>query len=65
MDPCRSRKKMKHIPNKNINLKKPQNYHLSKRGSPWFLTKNGHFSIVCFREKVFGEVLERKWSPLG
>ena len=31
---------------KNKKFKKSKNWHFSKRVNPWFLSKNGHFSIL-------------------
>ena len=36
---------------KNIKLKTLQNSHFSKEVSPWFLSKNWHFSNYCYYAK--------------
>ena len=50
---------------KNRKLKKSKNGDFSKRVSPWFWSKIGHFSIFTFlpnldQENVFYDILERK-----
>ena len=39
------------IDNKNIDLQKAENLHFCKGVSPWFLSKNLHFSMFCFNAK--------------
>ena len=55
---------------KNKKLKKSKNWHFSKGVSPWFWSKIGHFSTLCFlgnigQENVFYDILERKNAFLG
>ena len=52
---------------KNVDLKKFQNLHFSKWVSPWFCKKKLTFFQLLFlcnmdREKLIGQVLERKSS---
>ena len=56
--------------NKNKKFKKSKNWHFSNGVNPWFLSKNGHFSIFFFlgnigQENVFYDILERKKALLG
>ena len=49
----------------NQKFKKSKNWHFAKGVSPWFWSKNGHFSKFFFlgnigQEKVFYDFLERK-----
>ena len=51
-------------------LKKPKNWHFSKGVHPWFLSKNGHFSIFLFsgnigQANVLCDILERENAVLG
>ena len=46
-------------------FKKSKNWHFSKGVNPWFLSKNGHFSLFFLlgnirQEKVFYDILEQK-----
>ena len=55
---------------KNNNFKKSKHWHFANRVSPWFWSKNGHYSSFFFlgnigQEKVFYDILERKNSFLG
>ena len=64
-----SRKKMKPFRLEQYRFKKIPNLHFSKGVSAWFLSKKLTFFQLLFickmhREKVFGEVLERKCSLL-
>ena len=50
---------------KNNKFKKSKNWDFSKRVNPWFWSKIGHFSMVCFlgnigEENAFYDILERK-----
>ena len=50
---------------KNVDLRKSQNLHFPKGARPWFWSKNWNLLFSFFfgkigREKVFGDVLERK-----
>ena len=50
---------------KNKNFKKSKNWHFSKGVTPWFWSKNGHFSDLFFlgnfgQENVLYDILERK-----
>ena len=50
---------------KNKKFKKTKNWHFSKGVNPWFLSKNGHFSIFFFlhnigQENIFYDILDRK-----
>ena len=49
---------------KNKKLKRWKNWHFFKGVSPWFWTKNGHFSTFFLRnigqKNVFYDILERK-----
>ena len=56
--------------NKNKKLKKPKNWHFSKKVNPWFWSKNGQFSNFYFlgnigQKNVFYDILERKNVFLG
>ena len=51
-------------------LKKSKNWHFSKGVHPWFLSKNGHFSIFLFsgnigQANVLCDILERENAFLG
>ena len=55
---------------KNKKSKKPNKWHFSKGVTPWFWSKNGHFSNFFFlrnlgQESVFNNILERKNAFLG
>ena len=55
---------------KNNKFKKSKNWHFSKGVNPWFLSKNGNFSIFLFlsnigKENVFYDILARKNAFLG
>ena len=55
---------------KNKKFKKLKNWYFSKRLSPWFWSKIGHFSIFFLsgnigQENVFYDILERKNAFLG
>ena len=55
---------------KNIGLRKSQNLHFPKGGRPWFWSKIWNFFFFFFfgkisREKVFGDVLERRLAVLA
>ena len=55
---------------KNKKFKKTKNCHFSKGVSPWFWSKNGHFSNFYFlgnrgQENVFCDILQRKNAFLG
>ena len=55
---------------KNKKFEKWKNWHFSKGVSPWFWSKNGHFSNFFFlgnigQENVFYDILERKNAFLG
>ena len=55
---------------KNKKFKKSKHWHFFKRVNPWFWSKNGHFSNLCFlgnigQENVFYGILERKNAFLG
>ena len=55
---------------KNKTFKESKNWHFSKGVSPWFRSKNGHFSNFFFLsnidlENVFSNILERKNAFLG
>ena len=58
------------LSHKNRKSKKSKKRHFSKGVSPWFLSKIGHFSTLCFlgnigQEDVFYDILERKNAFLG
>ena len=56
---------------KNMTFKKTKNYDFSKGVNPWFVSKNGPFSIFFFfsgnigQEYLFYDILERKNAFLG
>ena len=52
---------------KNKKIKKSKNRHFSKGFSPWFCSKNGHFSNLgnIGQENVFHDILKRKNAFLG
>ena len=55
---------------KNKKFKKSKNWHFSKGVSPWFWSKNGHFTnFISFgnigKENVFYDIVERKNVFLG
>ena len=55
---------------KNKKLKKSKNWHFFKGVNPWFLSKNGHFSIFFFlgnigQENILYDILELKNAFLG
>ena len=49
---------------KNKKFKQTKNWRFSKRVTPWFCSKNGHFSTFLLgnigQENVFYDILERK-----
>ena len=51
----------------NKTIKKSKNWHFSKGFSPWFCSKNGHFSNLgnIGQENVFHDILKRKNAFLG
>ena len=55
---------------KNKKLKKSKNWLFSKEVDPWFWSKNGHFSNLCFsgnigQQNVFYDIVERKNAFVG
>ena len=55
---------------KNKKFEKSKKWRISKGVSPWFRSKNGHFSKFSFlgnigKENVFDDILERKNVGLG
>ena len=55
---------------KNKKFKKSKNWQFTKGVSPWFWSKNGHFSHFFFlgnigQENLFDDILERKNACLG
>ena len=55
---------------KNKKFKRLKNCHFSKGFTPWFWSKNGHFSNFFFfgnigQENVFYDIVERKNAFLG
>ena len=55
---------------KNKKFKKSKNWHFSKGVHPWFLSKNGHYSIFLFsgnigQANVLCDILEREDAFLG